>query len=183
MQICNLPALKYIPHYTYEDYCHWEGRWELIDGIPIAMSPLPVPRHQIVGGNLYGIFKQALKGGCKECLAYPPIDWLVKEDTVLQPDLLIACDPIHKKYIDFPPVLVAEILSPSTALKDRNAKFEIYESQKVKYYLILDIKKEKIEIYELTEGEYELVATSPANFDFNLHDGCSIPLSFDELWD
>ncbi len=28
------PAIKILPHYTYEDYCHWEGRWELIDGIP-----------------------------------------------------------------------------------------------------------------------------------------------------
>ncbi len=31
-------AIKILPHYTYEDYCHWKGRWELIDGIPYAMS-------------------------------------------------------------------------------------------------------------------------------------------------
>ncbi|HEX6181218.1 MAG TPA: Uma2 family endonuclease, partial [Chitinophagaceae bacterium] len=142
-----MQALKNIPHYTYEDYCHWEGRWQLIDGHPIAMSPLPIPKHQTVGGNLYAIFKSALKGHCKECRAYPPIDWLVKDDTVLQPDLLIACKKVARKYLDFPPVLVAEILSPSTALIDRNEKFEIYESQNVKYYLILDVNNEKIEIY------------------------------------
>ena len=34
---------KILPHYTYEDYTIWEGRWELIDGFPIAMSPSPVP--------------------------------------------------------------------------------------------------------------------------------------------
>ena len=32
-------AHEYLPHYTYEDYCMWEGNWELIDGIPYAMSP------------------------------------------------------------------------------------------------------------------------------------------------
>ena len=27
------------PHYTYEDFCQWEGQWELIQGIPYAMTP------------------------------------------------------------------------------------------------------------------------------------------------
>ena len=39
-------VIKILPYYTYEDYCHWEGRWELIDGIPYAMSPAPNPIHQ-----------------------------------------------------------------------------------------------------------------------------------------
>ena len=30
-----------LPHYTYEDYLCWEGRWELINGIPYAMTPAP----------------------------------------------------------------------------------------------------------------------------------------------
>ncbi len=41
-----MSAVKLLPYYTYEDYCRWEGRWELIDGIPFAMSPAPTPRHQ-----------------------------------------------------------------------------------------------------------------------------------------
>ena len=180
LQICNLRALKNIPHYTYEDYCRWEGKWQLIDGHPIAMSPSPIAKHQIAGGDLYAIFKGALKDQCKECLACPPLDWLVKDDTVLQPDLLIVCQNIPQKYIDFPPVLVAEILSPSTALIDRNEKYDIYESQKVKYYLILDVNKERIEIYELSEGRYELVATSPSTFEFNFQ--CSVSISFAEFW-
>ncbi|WP_301924323.1 hypothetical protein [Ferruginibacter sp.] len=35
-------AVKILPHYTYEDHCQWEGRWEIIEGIPFAMSPAPV---------------------------------------------------------------------------------------------------------------------------------------------
>lgn len=26
--------IKILPHYTYEEYRLWEGRWELIEGIP-----------------------------------------------------------------------------------------------------------------------------------------------------
>ncbi|HSV11108.1 MAG TPA: hypothetical protein VLI68_10085 [Hanamia sp.] len=42
-----MSAVKLLPHYTYEDYCHWEGRWEVIDGIPYAM--IPAPSHCISG--------------------------------------------------------------------------------------------------------------------------------------
>ncbi len=33
-----LIADRYRPHYTYNDYCQWEGKWELIEGIPYALS-------------------------------------------------------------------------------------------------------------------------------------------------
>jgi len=54
-------AEKYRPHYTYDEYCQWEGKWELIEGMPFAMSPAPIPAHQVIGGNLYALFKEALK--------------------------------------------------------------------------------------------------------------------------
>jgi Uma2 family endonuclease len=135
---------KILPHYTYQDYICWEGRWELIEGHPFAMSPLPVPKHQQVAGNLLYEFKSELKKICTGCKAYLPLDYKVADDTVLQPELLIICQEIHKKYIDFPPVLVVEILSPSTVLKDRNTKFEIYQSEKVKYYMIVDPQSESL---------------------------------------
>ena len=127
-------AHKYLPHYTYEGYCQWEGNWEVIDGIPYAMSPSPVPLHQLVNMNLGATFVNALKKGCEKCKVYMPIDWKVTEDTIVQPDLLIVCKEIQKKFLDFPPVLVVEIISPSSAFNDRNLKKEIYLSQKVKYY-------------------------------------------------
>ena len=108
-------ADKYRPHYTYEDYCLWEGRWELIEGMPYAMSPAPNSRHQWIATELGAKFSQALKG-CKKCKVYQPIDWKITDDTVVQPDLSIVCKPFNTIiYLDFPPSLVVEILSPSTA--------------------------------------------------------------------
>ncbi len=176
-------AHKYLPNYTYEDYCQWEGQWELIEGIPYAMSPLPIPVHQRVNGNLYANFEIALKKSCKECKAYLPIDWKIKESTILQPDLLVVCQKIEKKYLDFSPELVVEILSPSTAVKDRNIKKEIYLSEGVKYFLILDPQLKKLEIYELLNNTYSPVAISPNNFVFTFDDGCTAGVDFKDIWD
>ena len=45
-------AIKAIEHYTYDDYCQWEGKWELIAGAPMAMAPSPVINHQAIAGNI-----------------------------------------------------------------------------------------------------------------------------------
>ncbi len=103
--------LKILPNYTYDDYVHWEGKWELIDGFPIAMSPAPLPKHQRVSSGLLAEFVFALKT-CKKCNAYQPIDFKVNESTILQPDISIICGQPTKAFIDFPPVLVVEVLSP-----------------------------------------------------------------------
>lgn len=174
-------ADKYRPHYTYDDYCQWKGRWELIEGMPYAMSPAPAPRHQIVNGNLYTIFTASLGRDCSQCCAYIPIDWKISEDTVVQPDLLIVCRNIEKNFLDFTPELTLEILSSSTSFKDRHEKFELYESQGVQYYLIVDPKFRKIEIYELIEGKYQLIALNSSIFEFTF-DACKAAVDFANTW-
>lgn len=174
---------KILPHYTYDDWLHWEGKWELIDGIPIAMSPAPVPQHQRVAGNLSAELHNALKNAkCKKCSIYHPIDYKISDDTILVPDLLIVCGKIDKKYLDFPPALVVEILSPSTALRDRNTKFDIYQQQGVKYYLIVDSAKQTVEVYEHSNGEYQLKSVDN-DFTFYLEEGCAITTAFSDIWD
>jgi Uma2 family endonuclease len=93
------------------------------------------------------------------------------------------CDKIEKKYLDFPPKLVVEILSPSTSSKDRNEKMEIYQWQKVKYYLIVDPQFKKTEIYQLITDKYEPVAITPESFTFQLEEDCSIEVNFLDIWD
>lgn len=174
--------VKILPYYTYDDYVQWEGRWELIDGIPYAMSPAPTPKHQIILNNLGAEFRFALKK-CKHCKAAQFIDLKVEEDTILQPDLSILCKPTTKKFIDFPPALVAELLSPSTALKDRHTKFGLYQDQKIPYYLIIAPDAEETEVYQLEEGAYVLRQKGKAfKFQFLFEEGCTADIDFGELW-
>jgi len=175
-------AEKYIPHYTYDDWIRWEGRWELIEGIPIAISPMPMPEHQRVATEIRGEFWLALKKkGCKDCQAYDPIDFKIAEDTILQPDVLIVCGKIHKTYLDFPPVLVVEIISKATEDRDRNVKYDYYEQQGIKYYLIVDWKKQSIELYELVNGQYQL-KPSENGYEFQLNEECKIAPLLDNIW-
>ncbi len=150
--------------------------------MPYAMSPAPVPAHQRVSTLLSFEFVKALKK-CKKCKVFQPLDWKITEDTVVQPDLLIVCDKIEKKFLDFVPELVVEILSPSTAAKDRGEKMELYQSQQVKYYLIVDPQFKKAEIYEYINSQYEPVSINPDNYLFTLHSDCDIEVNFSDIWD
>lgn len=179
------PALQYLTHSTYDDWLHWEGRWELIEGHPIAKNPLPEPKHQRVAGLLGVAFSLPLKNQKnRTCRVYNPIDYKIAEDTILQPDMLIVCGEIIKAFLDFPPRLVAEVLSDTTVLIDRNIKFEKYQQQGVKYYLMADIDEKSLELYELQEGGYVL---SKYNYNepvsFFLSNGCTIEVLLNELWD
>ncbi|MDQ3277867.1 MAG: Uma2 family endonuclease [Bacteroidota bacterium] len=174
--------IKILPHYTYEDYLQWEGRWELIDGIPFAMSPAPTPKHQIIGANLLAEFRFALKK-CKHCKVSQPVDYVLGDDTILQPDMLVICGEIDKKFLDFPPALVAEILSPSTALKDRHTKWALYAGQKIPYYIIISPDTDETEVYEWKDGDY-IIRQKGASFSytFTFPEGCTATIDFSEIW-
>jgi Uma2 family endonuclease len=176
-------AIRILPYYTYEDYLQWEGKWELIDGIPHAMSPAPTPRHQMIGANLLAEFRFALKK-CNHCKVSQPIDYKITEDTILQPDILIICKDIQKGFLDFPPSLVTEILSPSTALKDRHSKFALYEQQKIPYYLIISPDNEEAEVYVLDESHHFILKQKAHTFSytFSFEKDCSVTINFSEIW-
>lgn len=177
-------AFKLIPQYTYDDYCLWEGQWELIEGIPFAMSPAPMPEHQRVAGNLHAEFRMALKKSGCHCQVYQPIDYKISEETVFNPDLMIVCKPISKAFLDFPPEVVVEILSKATQFKDRNTKFNFYEKEGIPYYLLVDVEKQAAEIYKLDdEKKYatqEVELNNP--FRFNLSD-CGFEITFSDIWE
>lgn len=172
-----------MPQYTYDDYLNWEGKWELIEGIPHSMISSFVPEHQLVSGNLHAEFRSALKKSGCNCKVYQPIDYKISEETVLNPDLLIVCQPITKKYLDFPPDLVVEILSPSTAMKDRHTKFQLYQEQKIPYYIIINTGNRAVEIYQWDNEKYHLQPlqqNQPFTFHFS---HCHFELVFANIWD
>ena len=180
-----MSAVKILPNYTYKDYCLWEGRWELIDGIPYAMSPAPNPKHQWLVVNIVSELRSAIKKSkCRDCKVYDFIDVKIENNTILQPDASIVCKPILKNYLDFPPSLVVEILSEATALKDRHTKFSIYENFGIKYYLIVDPEKETVEIYLLEDSKYTLQNFSPGTpYTFYISEGCKIDLTLKNIWE
>jgi Uma2 family endonuclease len=176
-----------LPHYTYDDYCLWEGRWEIIDGIPYAMSPTPSIRHQWITGNIIGELRSALMvNGCNSgCKVLNLVDIKITEDTVVQPDATVVCGETGKLYLDFPPVIAVEVLSPSSKIKDRNAKFDRYQKFGVPYYMIVDADINQVEIFRLSEEKVYIkqLPDSSNSFTFQLTDHCNIFLSLSRIWE
>ena len=153
--------------YSASDYFSWPDdiRCELIHGKIYDMAPAPSIDHQRLVGELGYVIRRVLQGresgsgGGETCeMLFSPIDVLLAEDTVVQPDLVVVCDPAkleNGKYVDGPPDLVVEILSPSTALKDRREKRDLYETAGVAEYLIIDSEERYAEYYRLdNNGRY-----------------------------
>ena len=134
--------------YSVADYLSWDDgeRWELIDGVAYNMSPAPTLRHHDLGANFYSLLRARLKGKpCKPFIA--PVDVVLSEHDVVQPDVLVVCDPSKTtaKNIQGAPDFVLEILSPSNARKDQREKKALYERTGVAEYLVLD----PLELYAL----------------------------------
>ena len=167
----NMEALnyKYLPHYVYADYVQWEGRWELIQGVPYAMSPAPVRYHQRVNTRIITQLSNLLEN-CKQCEASIYLDFKIAEDTVLQPDALVICEPFEDTgFITKAPVIVFEILSPSTRGKDLNLKYGIYEKAGVSYYVVVDPIKKTCAVFHLQDGVYKAVFnTETGEFDLDI---------------
>jgi len=144
--------------YTVADYMSWPDaeRLELIAGEIYNMSPAPTIKHQGIVGDFYNQLKQQLKG--KSCIPYvAPVDVVLSNDDVVQPDVLVVCDPakITENNIQGAPDLVVEVLSPSTALKDMREKKLLYERSGVREYVVIDPLEEYVQRFCLqNDGHY-----------------------------
>ncbi len=152
--------------WTYADYLTWDDdqRWEIIDGEAYNMSPAPTLRHQAIIGNIFALFHLFLRGtSCRPFIA--PTDVVFDDENVVQPDMVVVCDPnkLTGANIQGVPDLVIEILSPSTTLRDRRLKKGLYESFGVKEYLIVDPLADTVDRYLIVDGRYG----SPEIFDWS----------------
>src|SRR6266542_1908038 len=103
MQVGESQA-QYIPRYKYKDYEKWEGRWELISGHPYAMTPTPIYNHQIVSGNIHLQLIEKLKN-CERCRAVLPVDWIIDDENVVEPDNMVICYKPKGNFLTKPPAI------------------------------------------------------------------------------
>jgi Uma2 family endonuclease len=184
----SLLKRELLPHYTYEDYQNWEGRWELIEGVPYAMSPAPSSFHQEISQNIARLLGNIIS---KQSTYFPylPIDWQIADDTVVQPDHMVIQGRLRGKKMLKRPEIVIEILSPSNALKDLELKYALYQREQVPYYVIVDPMKEMVNVYRLEDSPsnknnplYSSVFESrEGSFLFEL-EGFSFEFPFAEIW-
>ncbi len=171
---------RYLPHYTYKDYETWQGDWELIDGVPVALAS-PKYLHQAVLLNLALLLKNSLKD-CPRCVVAFELDYIVSHSTVLRPDVSVICDEVED-YIRKAPLLVAEVVSESTVERDEGVKREIYEREGVEFYMLVYPELKIAKLYRNTERGYIKVKdVSVEELEVKLSEKCSVRLDFSKVW-
>ena len=149
--------------YTLEDYFELpeDERCEIINGVIYDMTA-PVVSHQDISGAIYGIFWTHIKNNKGPCKTFSsPIDVILDDKTIVQPDVLILCDKnkIEKGRIKGAPDFVVEVVSPSSRSRDHVLKLNKYMECGVREYWIVDPLSEKITVYLFGEewgGESDL---------------------------
>jgi len=138
--------------FTYEDYVLLpeDRRYEVIDG-ELFLTPAPVPYHQLVAKRIFVVLNEHVSQSRLGEAFFAPCDVVLSRFDVLQPDIFfIAAERmsiIGEKYISEAPDLVIEVLSPSTARRDRIAKAKQYAKFGVRELWIADPKRRTIEVF------------------------------------
>ncbi len=173
-------AKKYLPRYAYEDYRLWEGDWELIEGVPYAMAP-SFGKHQKIAGELVYQLREQLEHCPERCFVYPELDWIVSEDTVVRPDIMVMYREVEE-YLRETPELVVEVVSPSTAQKDERLKYELYEREGVKTYVLVYPDLKKVRAFSIVRSRYrKFFDSDEGKLELKIKD-CTLKIDVGRFW-
>ncbi len=154
--------------FTYHDYKSLpyseRQRYELLGGELIPMPPSPGEAHQWACGELAFHLRHFVKERQLGRVYEAPLDVVLGEpgmEQVVQPDILYVSKArrriIQEDEIRGAPDLVVEVLSPTTAEKDRAYKRTLYARHGVKEYWIVEPELQTIEVLQLKERGYQRV--------------------------
>jgi len=134
-------------------------RYEILDGT-LIVSPAPTPLHQRVVVRMVLLLTAACPDDHEVFVA--PLVWQPDRRTSLEPDLLVVRKVrIGPRSITQTPTLVAEVTG--TARIDRMIKFSRYAEGGISQYWIVDPAVPSVEVYDLTDDGYALVASGTAD--------------------
>ena len=168
-------------HYTYDEYKLWEGDWELYNGIAVSMAPAPMRKHQGLAGSIITELTNQLDD-CAICEVLGEVDYKISNDTIVRPDVVLTCGETNENYLTKAPEIIVEIISKSTAKRDETYKFDIYEAQKVKYYIIVYPDDLIAKVYKLDEKKYDKQGDfSTEVYEFS-ETRCGVKIDFERVF-
>ena len=143
---------------TWEDVLRMPddgNRYEFIGG-RLYMTPAPVTRHQRISKRMWAALVRVLENpGRGEVFHAPYLVEFPGTGDCVQPDLLFVSDErreiIGEKQVTGAPDLIVEILSPSTAHRDRGIKLDLYARRGVRQYWIVDPVEDAVDVWRFGE--------------------------------
>ena len=147
--------------YTYEDYMRTPDdiRYELLDG-ELILSPSARTAHQRTERKIFVPLTTFVEENELGEVFIAPYDVVLDDFNVVQPDILFVSNErahiITDLNIQGAPDLVIEILSPSTAQRDRTQKRDLYARHGVPEYWLASADAESVQVLTLQDGEYRV---------------------------
>jgi Uma2 family endonuclease len=151
---------------TLDEFLAWEreqpGRYEFADGVIVMMTGGSAA-HSVISLNLALALRHALRGsGCRPFSSDMKV---LANNTVRYPDVSVTCSPVSDGDTVLPePVLIVEVVSPSTARSDRGRKkFDYFATSSIRQYVIVEQEERLIDLYTRTpEGWVNEIVTDDA---------------------
>ncbi|WML92490.1 Uma2 family endonuclease [Thiothrix lacustris] len=158
-----------MPFVSAEDYLTAEAqsaeKHEYLEGFvyPLYSDPMTnmagaSDAHVKVSGNAHYALKTHLRGtGCSLYMADMRVNIKTRTSQCwFYPDVMVTCDPQDRQYNMHKesPILVIEVLSPSTEDYDRGKKFAAYRLlPSLREYVLIDPTQYLVEIYRFNEHQ------------------------------
>lgn len=173
---------------TLDEFLRWDDgtdtRYELIDGFPVAMAP-PAEAHRILAVRLVSRIDAALSTR-RPCNAQIEAGVVRPDraDFYFVPDIAVTCEPNEpgrQAMVD--PILIVEILSPSTEREDRRLKLPAYQSiASVREILLIDADSYHAELFRRENDHWgiQLVRGAEATLLLN---SVGLRVSMSELYE
>jgi len=159
-------------------------RYEIIAG-KLYVTPSPTTLHQRVSRRLQRQLEDYFHDRGLGEVFDAPVTLLLTDHDVVEPDVLVITDADQinaRGVIEGPPLLIVEVLSPSTASRDRSVKARRFAELGVPHYWLVDPEGRRVECHALDAGEYRPIAdgTGDGRLDHPTLDGLSLDLT--RLW-
>ena len=156
-------------------------RREIVEG-ELFVTPSPNLNHQRISRRIGLVLANYLEANPIGEIFDAPMDVILSDFDVLEPDLLIVLNEhreILKTWVEGTPDLVVEILSATTAKRDRGLKLKAYARHGVKEYWIVDPDQRAIEVYRLGRERYRLpqVFHEPETLTSSMLPNFALPLA------
>lgn len=169
---------------SLDEFLVWERaqpvRYEYAGGVATMMTGGSAA-HATIAANFLVALRQALRGS--GCRPFGSDMKIIANGTIRYPDVSVTCRPIDDRDDTVPdPVLVVEVISPSTEREDRGRKkFDYFATPSIRHYAIVEQEARRIDLYTRT-GEHwtDVVIEGSAVLKLT---GLGIEISLDAIYE
>jgi Uma2 family endonuclease len=174
---------------NYQDFCALPDdgrRYEILDG-DLYMSPSPDIAHQRIARRMVRILLEHVERFAIGEVFLPPCDVVLNEHDIVEPDLIFVSTAnasiVGEKNIQGAPDLLVEIVSPSSSIRDRREKRNLYARCGVEWYWIIDPKARTVLELRHVDGAYAPVALHESGATFRPGLFPQLAIDLNGLWD